>query len=210
MHRAMKSTRSDGEATRGKILEVALPLFAAHGYAGTSVRTVAAAAEVNVATLAYHFEDKEGLYETVVQRLHEDLAAGFPSSPPTGPPDEVLRAWVALGWAFARSHRDHIRLLIRHLLDHGALPEIVVERWSERLLSRADAIIAALRPTWPATRRRMLVLSIMHLTVRLVLEDPKQLSVMSGVPVDRLEDEVVDWIASLALRELGLGPADSG
>ena len=61
-----RKQRADGARTRERILAEALPLFAARGFAGTSVRQVAAAAEVNVATLAYHFSDKQGLYDAVV------------------------------------------------------------------------------------------------------------------------------------------------
>lgn len=196
-------TRADGDRTRERILDVALPLFAEHGYAGTGVRAVATAAGVNVATLAYHFVDKEGLYETVVQRLHVDLAAGFPDRGPVGRPEDVMGWWMRAAWEFARAHRQHLRLLVRHLLDHGAQPQVVMDRWSEPLLERAEAIVAAFRPEWPPHRRRLLVLSLMHLTVRLVLEDPDQLARMSGVPVERIEDEVVDWLTSMALRELG-------
>jgi len=197
-------TRPAGDRTRERILEVALPLFAEHGFAGTSVRTIASAAEVNVATLAYHFADKEGLYDCVVQRLHEDLAAAFPSEPPRGTPEEVLRGYVAAAWAFTVQHRQHVRLLLRHVLDHGAQPAVVLDEWSDRLLGRADALLALFRPEWPPHRRRLLVLSLMHLTVRLVLEDPGQLARMSGIPAERLEDEVVAWLGDLCLRELGL------
>ena len=201
----MARTRADGDRTRERILEVALPLFAEHGYAGTSVRTVANAASVNVATLAYHFTDKEGLYNTVVQRLHVELAADFPDAPPPGPPDEVLRWWLQEGWAFAKSRRQHIRLLIRHLLDHGQLPEVIFERWSDQLLARADPIVAAFRPDWSSPHRRLLVLSMMHVTVRFLIEDPGQLSAATGIEVDRLEDEIVDWLAAMLKRELGVG-----
>ncbi|MEQ1500817.1 MAG: TetR family transcriptional regulator [Myxococcota bacterium] len=199
----MSRTRPDGDRTRERILDVALPLFAESGFAGTSVRTIATAAGVNVATLAYHFQDKEGLYDTVVQRLHADLA-GFPTSPTAAPPADALRWYIGEAWAFARAHRQHLRLLLRHVLDHGAQPQVVLDRWSEPLLVRADALLAPFRPDWPPARRRMLVLSLMHLTVRLVLEDPRQLSLMSGIPEDAIEREVVDWLAGLAGRELGL------
>ena len=40
----------DDVGTRERVLASALPLFAEHGYAGTPVRAIAAAAGVNVAT----------------------------------------------------------------------------------------------------------------------------------------------------------------
>jgi hypothetical protein len=122
----------------------------------------------------------------------------------------VLRSWVAVGWSFCRAHRDHLRLLLRHVLDHGAQPDVILDRWSGPLLARADGLIGALRPDLPPVRRRLLVLGLMHLTVRLVLENPAQLATMSGIAEDRLETEIIDWLTSVAGRELGLTPADGG
>ena len=49
------------------ILQSALALFSAKGYKGTSVRDIAAAAEVNVALINYYFISKEGLFEKVIE-----------------------------------------------------------------------------------------------------------------------------------------------
>jgi TetR/AcrR family transcriptional regulator, regulator of cefoperazone and chloramphenicol sensitivity len=54
--------RSDGEASRQKLLHTAVKLFAENGYGSTSIRQIAAAARMNVAAIAYYFGDKEGLY----------------------------------------------------------------------------------------------------------------------------------------------------
>ena len=114
----MGQTRSDGRRTRERVLAVAIPLFAKHGFAGTSIRMVSTAAEVNVATLAYHFQDKEGLYTSVVTRLHEDLQAAFPNEMLQGSdPNVILHQVVAGIWAFCKEHREHNRLLMRHGLN---------------------------------------------------------------------------------------------
>lgn len=55
-------TRSDGEATRQRLLHAALRLFAEQGFAKTSTREIAAAAQTNVAAISYYFGDKRGLY----------------------------------------------------------------------------------------------------------------------------------------------------
>lgn len=190
--------RTDGDETRAHVLDVALPLFADRGFSGTSVRDVARAAGVNVATLAYHFRDKQGLYEEVVQRLHHDLAADLASTPMTADDPDPLLRWLRHGWRFCLDHRQHLRLLLRHLLDTGAQADVVVERWSEPLLALADLRVAAIHPTWPTAQRRMLVLSLMHLTVRLSLEQPSQLARMSTIPAAELEDEIVAWLARIA------------
>lgn len=197
-----RSRRSDGERTREKILEVALPLFAEGGFAGTSVRKIATAAEVNVATLAYHFTDKQGLYDAVVVRLHEDLERDFPDDLMASG-DDPIRTVVTRAWAFVLAHRDQIRLQVRHVLDTGAQPAIVVEQRSEPLLVRAEAFVGLFRPDWTRTERRMLVLGLMHQVVRLSLEDRDQLSAMLG-GVDDLDQAVIDFVTSMVKRQLGL------
>ena len=68
-----------GAKTRDGVLDVALPLFARHGFAGTSIRMVAREAKVNVATLAYHFGDKRGLYQAVLERLYVEVRQAMAS-----------------------------------------------------------------------------------------------------------------------------------
>lgn len=201
-----EGTRS--RSTRDRILEAALPLFAQHGYAGTSVRAIAGAAGVNVATLAYHFTDKEGLYLTVVQHLHEELQRNLPSPPSADPaPAETIRGWVALGWSFVRAHQDHVRVLVRHVLDTGSLPQVILDRWSQPALSAAEALIGAFRPGWSQTQRRLLILSTMHLVVRLSLEDPVQLAQMARLKPGEIDEQLVDWITQTLLLQLGLETA---
>lgn len=53
--------------TPNRILEVAREFFAQRGYAGTTVRDIAVAAEANLAAVGYHFGSKQGLYEQVLR-----------------------------------------------------------------------------------------------------------------------------------------------
>ncbi len=200
-----RSSRTDGAKTKARILEVSLPLFAELGYSGTSIRRIAEAADCNVATLAYHFRDKEGLYSTVVQRLHAELSDGVAdvSSVQAGSPDELLEHYVGLLWRFARDHRVHMRLAVRHLLDQGAHPDVVMENWSEPLMARAEALVSLFRPDWPMAQRRLLVSSLQHLFVRFAIEDRRQLSVLLGHPTD-LDAAVVEWLGGMIRRELGI------
>jgi TetR/AcrR family transcriptional regulator, regulator of cefoperazone and chloramphenicol sensitivity len=56
---------SAAEDTRARLLHTGLRLFAQHGFAQTSTRELAEAAQVNVAAISYHFGDKAGLYRAV-------------------------------------------------------------------------------------------------------------------------------------------------
>lgn len=49
------------------ILKAAETLFAEHGYEGTSVRTLAIEAKVNIAMISYYFGSKEKLFEELIE-----------------------------------------------------------------------------------------------------------------------------------------------
>jgi AcrR family transcriptional regulator len=60
-----KPLRIDGQQARLRLLDAGLALFAEKGYAETSTREIAQAAQVNVAAISYYFGDKVGLYRAV-------------------------------------------------------------------------------------------------------------------------------------------------
>jgi len=69
-----KPPRADRQLSPEKaeaILEGGMQEFLAHGYAATSMDRVATSAGVSKATVYSHFQDKEGLFTTLIQRLVE-------------------------------------------------------------------------------------------------------------------------------------------
>jgi len=60
-------------STKTQILDVAEQLFAEHGFADTSLRAITSAAEVNLASVNYHFGSKKMLIQAVLQRYLEIL-----------------------------------------------------------------------------------------------------------------------------------------
>lgn len=65
--------RANGVATRQRIFETASAMFAAGGFEATSLRQIASASSVDIATLKYHFRDKTELYSEVYRVGHENL-----------------------------------------------------------------------------------------------------------------------------------------
>ncbi len=58
--------------TRLDILRAALKKFAHAGYAGTSVQDIVDAASVTKPTLYYHFQNKAGLYQALIDFAHDE------------------------------------------------------------------------------------------------------------------------------------------
>ncbi len=199
-----RRSRADGDRTRAHILDMALPLFAERGYAGASIRTIAKAADVNVATLAYHFDDKDGLYVTVCQRLHEDLAGDFPNVKLGANPADTVNGIIEQAWAFICEHRLHIQLLMRNVLDEGQHREAIIETWSEPLIGKALDIVRLLRPNRSDVENRLFILTFMHTMARMAVESPRQHARLLGVPENEAEAHTVAWLQGLACRELGI------
>lgn len=62
-----------GSDTKERILDAAERLFAEHTYAGVSLRTITAEANVNLAAVNYHFGSKDALLQAVFHRRARDL-----------------------------------------------------------------------------------------------------------------------------------------
>src|SRR5438876_10002903 len=67
--------QDDADGTRDRILRTAERRLAERGFNGVSVRELAAAAQVNIASIGYHFDSKEGLLSEVYRRHCEPMIA---------------------------------------------------------------------------------------------------------------------------------------
>jgi AcrR family transcriptional regulator len=70
--------------TRSKILCIANDLFGRNGFDGVSIRDIAQAADVNVASINYHFTNKNKLFQEVFLASHawlENEIAQFAKNP---------------------------------------------------------------------------------------------------------------------------------
>src|SRR6202140_5845053 len=68
-------TRGQPEESRAAVLKAAVAEFAQHGIGGARTDAIARAAQVNKALLYYYFEDKDALYEAVLDHVFSGLRA---------------------------------------------------------------------------------------------------------------------------------------
>jgi AcrR family transcriptional regulator len=124
------------EATRTALVRAALELFGAKGFEATSTREIAAAASVNIASIAYHFGGKQGLRvgcaDFVVATIGEIFARA------QGGPSEIEKlsrdaardrlARIAGALIDALVARDEARPIARFVLREMFEPSAAFER----------------------------------------------------------------------------------
>jgi outer membrane protein len=96
---------------RQRLLEAGLKLFANRGYAGTAVQDITEEARVTKPTLYYYFQNKEGLFQALVdQAMDERLRLMRQAAPPEKPTVDQLTDIIATLTDFARRQPDLLRL----------------------------------------------------------------------------------------------------
>ena len=87
--------RANAAVTRERICAAAEELFVRDGYARTSIRAVARAAEVAEATVYLAFPNKGALLDAVIVRATRDNASEPLDAIAAAPPDEILSRFAA-------------------------------------------------------------------------------------------------------------------
>lgn len=79
--REQRRIRSDGQATRRRLLDTAAREFADHGIAGARVDRIAEQARANKSQLYSHFASKEALFDAVLAEHVDALTDAAPLTP---------------------------------------------------------------------------------------------------------------------------------
>jgi AcrR family transcriptional regulator len=104
--------RRKGQITRERILDAAEALFAAHGYEGTTLRDVASSVGIRNPSLYNHFDNKESLYEAVLER-------GL------GPVLRLLREFVESGRDASTAEEEIVAVIMAVLAARPDLPRLL-------------------------------------------------------------------------------------
>lgn len=160
MKEAAKTRR--GAALRERLLDVSASLFARQGYAGTSMRDIAAAAGVQVGAIYHHFPSREALLVAVEQeafrRMNETVDAATAG---------IIDPWVRLE-AAATAHlegvlgnREFIDVTTRELPE-GRDPELAdtLRKLRDDYESRFRTIVSEL-PLAPHVDRTLFRLTLL-------------------------------------------------
>lgn len=178
-----------------QIVQGAMQEFLVNGYAGTSMDKVAACAGVSKATVYSHFQDKQGLFKALIEKLaQERFQSVFGTEPLEGDPKIVLSqlAVKALNQMLQdEEYRAFMRVLIG---ESGRFPELAqfcigslvkptIDTLSQYLASRPELKIPD-----PEATARILVGSLVHFMMIQEMMHGKEIVPMAG---ERLTDALI-------------------
>ncbi len=147
-----------------QILQVAETLFAENGFEGTSIRTIAKEAKINIAMVSYYFGSKEKLLEALVLYRTKDLRFQIGNlSTENLEPVEKINKLVDLYINRVNHNRGIYRILHSELAkgskdiktqvlnevrkEHLKYLTIIIEEGQKKGIFRKDIIIELLIPT---------------------------------------------------------------
>lgn len=116
-----RKRRRDAKSTQQRILKVALSLFARKGFDGVRVKEIAKASGVSVPLLCHHFQDKETLYQTVLdQALLRVASLGSVLLSQKGAISDRLEAVLSGMLEILATDSQEIAVVHRELMEGGA------------------------------------------------------------------------------------------
>jgi AcrR family transcriptional regulator len=130
------------EGTRLAILRAARSMFAARGFDQTTIRAVAAEADVDASMVMRYFQSKAGLFTAAVST---DLRVPDLSSAPAGQQGDVLVRYFVSRWEEPAGD-DKLIALLRTAVTSDAVAEQVQATLSQRLTGPIAALGAGQVP----------------------------------------------------------------
>lgn len=219
-----RPANANPQRTRERLIEAARPHLATRGFDATSLRDVATDAGVTVATVHHYFGNKQGLLDACLEHTYSELTARLA---PLGqlmreqaeateraaaegrPLDTVLAEAIRTSYRFARTQREALQLIMRPLIEDGALDPRWRDLFFGPFLTQASATLAAALGR-PQPALRLALQSIVALGMRYALSDEAELAWFGNLPartkkqrkaaLQTIEDHLVDTARKLLLE----------
>ena len=184
-------TEITSASTSERILDAAEFHFAGRGFAGASMREIAASVDLNPASLYNHFASKQALYEAVLERGLRPIFELLDALHSTDwSPESLNHETNTLLARLAR--RPHLaRLIVHEALAGGENLRRIARDWLRPLYSRALATFQESPTTrdWEEDELPLLLMSFHHLVLGYFAAAPMLREVMDEDPLspDALE-----------------------
>ena len=195
-----RPVNADAAATKQRILDSALQLFAQRGIDGVSLRELAADAKVSSAMIHHCFGGKDGLRRAAIDTMYSKLQALsiemmlLLAKGQCQSPGAVFDRAVAVSFRFVRTHRSAVGWLLRDVVARGSLDSA---RAASTYAPFMDAVTARLCELTgvAALELRMPLHSCITLVARYGVSDDAELLRLTGVDdievaLDRVQEEL--------------------
>jgi AcrR family transcriptional regulator len=200
-----RPVNADGDATRKRILDRAVALFAERGSDGVSTRELSAAAGVSLAMVNHYFGSKDALYVACVDSMYAELsllrdelngalALG-------GSIHELIERAMRAGFRFVRAHQTAVRLGLRAVVAAGELDEARRTAVQLPFLAQVSELLGAALGR-PAQELRLPLQSLVSLAARYGVSSDRELASFTGLPARRALGAVEDHLVATAKRLL--------
>lgn len=134
------------ESAKERILLAAGPIFASKGFENATVREICSAADVNVASINYHFGDKKELYTQalILARQLREEQVPFPAWTDSVTPDKKLRGFIDLllqRIVVMQTEPWEVRLLLREVMHPTDAARPLIENYFRPFLDQLMNIV---------------------------------------------------------------------
>jgi TetR/AcrR family transcriptional regulator len=131
----------DAQATQGRILDNAEAVFVERGFDAARIDDIAARAHANKRMIYVYFGDKEGLYQSVLERAFARVAAALATEDSDEDPLARAVALIRRYFTFLADNPAFVRLASWESLSHARLAGRVLAETTGAALARLHAVV---------------------------------------------------------------------
>jgi AcrR family transcriptional regulator len=212
----LRSHTPKGQRAHERIVVAAERLFASGGFHGTSLRDVAEAARLPLASTVYHFPRKEQLYaavlETIADDLVERLAVAFDDASWGDDAEQWhlrMLAYTLELVVWTRMNPQRVRLLMRELLDNPARVAVAARLPLAPFLEQSCVLVARASEAGAidlSAPPEMLVLHVVGAIGYYVIAQPTVTRIVGAARGRRLERMYETVALAFACHTFGIAP----
>ncbi|WP_114561226.1 TetR/AcrR family transcriptional regulator [Desertihabitans aurantiacus] len=180
------------QARRAQLVEVTTALVAEHGYAGTSLSRIAAAAGISKAAVLYHFASKEAVVRAAHEQALADLVAEVGAAVDQADPADAPLAYVQTMVAHLSARPAQTHVIIEEMAQRGERPQ-PEGRWRPLAELLQAARRARGRPELPDARTAALAVGgAVNAVVAERLADPGYDTASATTTVTGMVEQLLD------------------
>jgi AcrR family transcriptional regulator len=206
VHERLRQHSAHDTATRERLLEAAMRLFAKDGFRHVTVRDISREAGANLASVNYHFGDKLELYMSVVRAGIESVRDAVDAAMPTDPAmsaEEKLRHYLRSSFSrlgMPEERRSIVQRLFSHeLMDPTPAAAVLIDEIIRPRLHWLSEVVGELMDAAPSDDRVRRCVSSIQAQFLLQASNPMR-SVLFDSPRAQLDVEAeVEHIFAFSL-----------